>query len=297
MSDLEWPLAPLLPEAPVGAIGLIHGMSEHLGRYRRFAEALVAAGWAVYGHDFPGHGPEAEARDIMGDIGPEGWSGLVDHVGRLVEQMRAAHPGLPVGLFGHSMGSLVLQGYMTDRAARGADFVALSGTSGPPPALATLGRLVVRLERLRAGPGGKSLLIDGLSFGAYNRAFRPNRTDFDWLSRDPAEVDAYVSDPLCGAQASIRTWQEILDALPRLTKPAALARVPKHLPIYVLSGDADMVGDRGVGVNALVDRYRAAGLTEVEVHIYPEARHELLNESNRDEVTSDFLEWLKARGA
>jgi alpha-beta hydrolase superfamily lysophospholipase len=287
-----------LPDSspPRGAMVVSHGLAEHAARYRRLAEALSSAGWAVYAYDQRGHGHTAGSDEVLGHIADDdGWDRLVQDLRAFVQHARGAHPERPVVALGHSMGSLVLQDYLGRFAAEDLAGAALSGTSGPPPAIATVGRALTRLERLRQGPRSRSKLIDQLAFGGYNKPFKPARTDFDWLSRDPEEVDAYVQDPWCGFEATNETWMALLDALPTLAKPARLARIPKSLPIYLFSGDRDPVGQNGHGVRALAERYRRAGLTDVVVKLYDGGRHEMLNETNRDEVISDVLAWLEGR--
>lgn len=286
------------PEAgePTAVVHVVHGLAEHAARYRRLAQALTGRGWVVYAHDQRGHGRSAKTTEALGHLGDEdGWGAVVADLRAFVELSGARHPGRPRAVVAHSMGSLVLQDYLSRYQGGDLTAAALSGTSGPPPAVATLGRLVARVERLRQGREGRSALIDKLAFGRYNQRFEPARTAFDWLSRDPEEVDRYVNDPWCGFRATNETWVQLLDALPRLSRPAALARIPRLLPIYLFSGEADPVGVEGAGVTELARRYRDAGLADVTVQLYPEARHEVLNETHRDEVTDQLLTWLGGR--
>lgn len=193
------------------------------------------------------------------------------------------------------MGSLLVQEYLSRYEASNLDAAVMSGTSGPPPPIATVGRLVARVERARQGPRGRSALLEKLVFGGYNRRFKPVRTPFDWLSRDNAEVDAYCADPKCGFRATNQLWVDLMDALPSLSKKTRIERIPKSLPIYLVSGDRDPLGANGRGVQALADRYRASGLKDVTVALYPEARHEVLNESNRTEITANLVSWLRTK--
>jgi alpha-beta hydrolase superfamily lysophospholipase len=165
----------------------------------------------------------------------------------------------------------------------------LSGSNGAPPAIAGVGRVIARIERLRLGARGKSTLLQQMMFGAFNKKFSPARTEFDWLSRDPAEVDKYVADPLCGFPFTVQLAVDLLDALGEGTRPETVARIPKTLPVYIFSGASDPVG---ANINGLIDSYRRGGLARIAVQIYPEGRHEMLNEINRDEVTRDLVTWL-----
>jgi alpha-beta hydrolase superfamily lysophospholipase len=165
----------------------------------------------------------------------------------------------------------------------------LSGRSNP---LAPIGRVVARLERWRIGANTPSALLDTMSFGNFNRAFKPARTAFDWLSRDAAEVDAYVADPRCGFKLSAQGWIDLLDALKDLADPANQSRVPKELPLLLIAGEADPVVGGLKFFERLVAEYNRAGLRRMTWKVYPGARHELLNETNRDEVTRDVLDWI-----
>ena len=185
------------------------------------------------------------------------------------------------------MGSLMGQSFIADHGAALAGAI-LSGSNGRPPAIAALGGLVARFERWRLGPRGKSALLKQMMFGEFNKPFRPARTQFDWLSRDPAQVDAYVADPLCGFDFTTQLAIDLLGGLPPLLAPETLARIPKRLPIYVMSGARDPVG---ANLQSLIDAYRGAGLTTT-VRLYPDARHELLNETNREEVKAALIAWI-----
>lgn len=284
---------------PVRAVAhVVHGMAEHSGRYARLAEALTTAGYVVYAHDHRGHGKTAAPGDL-GHLGEQGWSRAVGDLRRLLLEEMAAHAGLPFVLIAHSMGSFMAQELMFGLSDR-LTAVALSGSNGKPPPLAAAGRLVARAERLRLGPRGLSPVLSALSFEAFNKKFAPNRTPSDWLSRDAAEVDAYEADPLCGFPCSTTTWVELLDALAFIAAPERQRRIRKDLPVYVAVGSEDAACDMGKGVRQLLGAYRAAGLRDVTERFYPGARHEILNETNREDVTRELVAWLDgaiARGA
>ncbi len=279
-----------LPSAPAKAvIQVIHGLAEHAGRYSRLAAALIDLGYAVYASDLRGHGKTATCQEDLGFFAAkDGWRKCLDDLWRVNRNAASAHPGLPIVLLGHSMGATLARQFIAEHGDS-LSSVVLSGSSGQPNAPAQTGRLTARLECLRLGPRGKSKLIQSLTFDAFNKRFQPARTTFDWLSRDPAEVDKYVADPLCGFAASTQLWIDMLDAW------AAIARscdsVPRNLPIYVISGTHDPVSAGAKALTPMLEQFRAAGL-QVESKLFPEARHELLNESNRDEVTADLIRWL-----
>lgn len=280
-----------LPDAPPrGVVQIAHGLAEHSGRYARFAAALNAAGYAAYASDHRGHGPACPPADLGHFADQGGWAKAVGDLWTVTRLIAADHPSLPIVLYGHSMGSFLGRSFVAEHsdALAGAAF---SGSNGRPPPIAGLGRLVARLERLRLGPRGKSALLNKMIFADFNKPFKPARTGLDWLSRDAAEVDAYIADPLCGLPFSTELAVDLLDALAALAKPESLAPIRKDLPIYVFSGEKDPVG---VNIGELIDALKAAGFSRLTTRIYVDARHEPLNETNRDEVTRDFLAWLEA---
>jgi alpha-beta hydrolase superfamily lysophospholipase len=278
--------------APRAAVQIVHGLGEHAGRYARLAAVLNEAGYVVYASDHRGHGRTAAMPADLGIFAEkDGWRKCLDDLWLLHRRIAADHPGLPVFMLGHSMGSFLAQEFIIEHGDTLAGVV-LSGPDGLPPFLARPGRWMARLERLRLGPRGQSPLLQALTLGAFNKPFRPPRTAFDWLSRDPAEVDLYVNDPLCGFVPRVQLWIDLLDALADLHRPARLARIPKALPIHLIAGLRDPVSANATRLPSLLDAYRRAGLTQVTHHFYPDARHELFNETNREEVTRDLLAWF-----
>ena len=278
-----------LPEGRARAIVQIaHGLAEHSARYARLAEALNAAGYGVYAADHRGHGPNAAATDLGHFADQGGWDKVVGDLWTLNRLIAEERPGAPIIFLGHSLGSFLGRSFIAEHsdALAGA---ALSGSSGKPPMIATLGRAIARAERLRLGQRGKSRLILQMWFGAYNKPFEPARTPFDWLSRDEKEVDAYLADPFCGFPFTTQLAIDVLDALPRATSGESLAAIRKDMPLYVFSGERDPVG---ANINGLIADLKAAGFTNLTTRIYPGARHETLNETNRDEVTRDLIAWL-----
>ena len=274
-------------------VHISHGMAEHAARYARLAEALTAAGYAVYANDHRGHGKTASTGELGFFAKENGFTRVVADLAELIAREKKEHPGLPVILFGHSMGSYIAQQFLIDHGSELAGAV-LSGSAGKPNLLASAGRLVARIERLRKGERGTSKLLGDLSFVAFNKQFAPTRTGFDWLSRDAAEVDKYVADPLCGFDVTTSLWVDVLDALTAIADPAQQARIPKTLPIYVFSGSEDPVSEKTKSLEQLLAAYRLAGIRDVSHRFYAGARHETLNETNRDEVTRDLLTWLDA---
>jgi alpha-beta hydrolase superfamily lysophospholipase len=259
--------------SPVGVAQLTHGMGEHALRYGQLASVLTALGLVVYAQDHRGHGATAGGPQAYGVLGPGGWGELVADIGRLTDLIRTEHPDLPLVLLGHSMGSFAVQQYLLDHSDRVAAVV-LSGTAA--------------IDLLEPG-----LNLDApIDLSAFNAAFQPARTDYDWLSRDDARVDAYVADTRCGFGLDTRSGKEMFAGARRPADPSAKARVRSDLPLYIVVGDADPVNGGLALLDPLVRRYADAGLTDVTVQVYPGARHEVFNETNRDEVESDLVHWI-----
>jgi alpha-beta hydrolase superfamily lysophospholipase len=278
-----------LPEGrPRAIVQIAHGLAEHSARYARLAAALNAAGYAAYASDHRGHGPKTAAADLGHFADEGGWGKVVGDLWTMNRLIAQEQPGVPIIFLGHSLGSFLGQEFVAEHSDALAGAV-YSGSSGKPPAIATVGRLIARAERLRLGKRGKSQLIAQMWFGAFNKPFEPVRTAFDWLSRDDKEVDAYIADPYCGFPFSTQLAIDVLDALPGILAPERLARIRKDLPIYVFSGERDPVG---ANIQGLIDALKSAGFAKLNVRIYPGARHETLNENNREEVTRDLIAWL-----
>lgn len=283
-----------LPAGDIKAvIQIAHGMAEHGARYARLAACLNAEGFAVYANDHRGHGKSISAQLPLGHMADEdSWNKAVDDLDLLNAEIRKLHPDTPIILLGHSMGSFLTQSYLRKYGDNIAA-AALSASNGPPGALGKIAQFLIRLEKLRLGKIGHSALMSAMTFKAFNKAFKPNRTEFDWLSRDHTEVDKYVADPLCGFECSVATWQGMLDALTCIASKQALDEMDKTKPIYVISGTNDPVGENAKGVERLLATYQNHGFENVSSKFYPDARHELFNETNRDEVTQDFINWIK----
>lgn len=259
--------------APRGVVQIAHGIAEHGQRYDRLAQALVEAGYVVRAVDHRGHGGSVASADQLGHFEFEA---LVADVAAMGASLREDFAGIPVFLVAHSMGSFAAQTVLLDRSDL-YDGVVLSGST----ALDVLAGALSSAE----GPVG----LEG-----FNAGFE-HRTGYEWLSRDEAEVDAYVADPLSGFDLPDTAVPQLFAGAERLADPAALGGIRSDLPILVVSGDADPLAGGGALVELLGERYREAGLKDVTVTLYPEARHEIFNETNRDAITADVIEWLTAR--
>jgi alpha-beta hydrolase superfamily lysophospholipase len=247
-------------------------MAEHAQRYDHLAEFLNRSGYHVYANDHRGHGLTGTRSNSVGSFGAGGWNALVDDMAMLTAVAREREHGLPVILLGHSMGSIAAQQYILDRSADIAA-VALSGS------------VATDLLAMNSNPDG--------DLTALNKVFEPARTPFDWLSRDPAEVDKYVADPLCGYQLAPEAMASLGGSMMRLGDPNEIARIRKDLPIYVFAGDADPLNQKLEWLKPVAERYRTAGIKDVSEKYYADARHEVLNETNRDAVMRDLLTWIK----
>ena len=279
-------------QAIKGVVQISHGMAEWAYRYDYFAKALNREGYIVYANDHRGHGLTAPSMEDVGYISDnDGFFDKVEDMRELNQLIREEHPSLPVVLFGHSMGSFLSQRYIQ---LYGSDLVGviLSGSNGKQGPIINLGIALAYLEMKFKGRRHRSRLLDKLSFGSYNRAFPDNRTKFDWLSRDEKQVDRYIEDPYCGGIFTSSFFYDFLRGLKMITRRKNLEAVPKNLPIYIFSGSMDPVGGFGKGVEKLKEMYETHGLKEVSLVLYPEGRHEMLNEINRDEVIEDIVRWL-----
>jgi alpha-beta hydrolase superfamily lysophospholipase len=278
---------------PKAAVQIAHGAAEHAGRYRRVAAVLVGAGYAVYANDHRGHGRTAAEFGRYGVAGPGGWDAIVCDVRFLTDHVRSRHPGLPLALLGHSMGGMIVQDYLQRFGADLAGAV-LSGTAGRE--LANLSELLPLLEEELKAAGRDAPSQTFLSiFSGFNEPFAgPDATGLEWLSRDPAEVRAYIEDPWCGQPLSNGFVHDMLLGTRKMWTPENESRVALGGPLLVFAGDQDPVGEFGEAMRDLVARYERLGIGPITLRLYPGGRHEMLNETNRDEVHADLVAWLDA---
>lgn len=283
---------------PKAILVIAHGMAEHGGRYERFASALASSGWAVSVPDHRGHGKTAAEGELGWLARKDGFSRIRDDLREVALEAQALNKDAPLFLFGHSMGSVLAETYIA-AYGQGLAGCVLSGVVAPmPPLLLASGKLIAGTGSLFKGQKAPAKMLDKMSFSANIKDFSPARTPFDWLSRDAGEVDKYVADPLCGFVCSFGFYRDLLSGLDSLYgKPSAFSKVPKDLPLFILAGAEDPIGGAHGFVPLLADKLKAAGLSSVETRLYPGARHEILNETNRDEVAKDIKDWLEARSA
>jgi alpha-beta hydrolase superfamily lysophospholipase len=280
-------------------------MAEHSLRYERLARKLSAEGFEVWAEDLRGHGYTADPN--VNDPGKGGLRGHcadaegnvllcsdIDAVNRLIREKR---PGLPLFLMGHSWGSFLVQSYVEtfrgpNSGAEDLRGCILSGTRGPDGVKIRLGATFMAFIARLVGSRRFSAVARAVADGPYNKPFRPNRTSFDWLSRDKEEVDRFINDPLCGILCSAGFYRDLMSLLERIHRPECMGRINRQLPFYIFAGSADPVGEMGASPTALVETYRLMGIRDIEFTLYPEARHETLNETNRDEVMDNLLTWM-----
>jgi alpha-beta hydrolase superfamily lysophospholipase len=272
-----------------GVIQIFHGLGEHHTRYSRFARHATGRGIAVVAHDHRGHGSFAADLGHFSDEG--GWRHLIED-GLLVNDMIGdRYVGIPIVLLGHSMGSYVAQSFAMLHDYRLTGLV-LSASTWPQKVKIIPGQFLARAEAWRFGIRGKSELLNRLGFGDFNKPFEPARTDLDWLSRDEAEVDAYIEDPLCGGLYSCGLWLDLMHGLRAIASDDKLLQIRHDLPILLTAGSDDPVGGER-GMTELAMHYAKTGHTHVSVKIYPNGRHEMFNETNREDFSADVLAWVE----
>ncbi|MCI1746673.1 MAG: alpha/beta hydrolase [Acidipropionibacterium sp.] len=280
------------PESePRGIVQIDAGMCEYAARYDEFARGLADDGWLVISGENRGEGPRALARGELGQLPDRGYHQLLDDMSMVIDHFRAERPDLPWILIGHSMGSFLAR-MMAARRGREMAALVLIGTGGSLGPAGPVGLGIAEAQIALAGEDRRSRLMNTLAFGSFNAAFRPARTDFDWLSRDREMVDAYVADPLCGYVCSAGFYRELLKLMRAANSVDVMGAVPPQLPVGLFSGAADPVGGAGRGVRGVAANLRAAGVRHVDVVLYPQGRHEILNEINRAQVHREIRQWI-----
>ena len=278
-----------------GVVQIAHGVAEYGRRYAPFAEFLCAQGFLVTAHDHLGHGlsvADGAPRLFFGE--KNGWRHVVDDVAALQVRVSKAFPGVPYFVFGHSMGSFITRAYLIRYPGRVRGAI-LCGTGQQPPAVLAAGQLAAGREIRRLGAASFSALANRLAFGGYNKSFPAVRTEFDWLSANEENVDAYMADPLCGGEITLGLFRDMLEGIGFIGKSANLARMDKSCAVLLISGDQDPVGGMGKGVEKVREMYRKAGISDLQMKLYHGLRHELLNEKQRKFIYQDVLNWLEQR--
>ena len=281
-------------KVPVCVVQIAHGIAEHIDRYRDFMNFLAENGIVAVGNDHLGHGKSiAESKDQGFFAEENGWKYVVDDMLELRNTVRKEYPDLPYVLFGHSMGSFLTRTYLI-RFPDKYDAAIISGTGHQPSPVAFAGYAMADLATKTGGPYKVGTTLNNVAFGSYCKKIQNPRTSYDWLSRDPAIVDKYVADPLCGFIATNSLFRDMMGGIRFIINPANIDKMNKEKPIYFMSGDADPVGEYGKGVTKAYQAFCKAGLKNVTCRLYPDGRHEMLNELNKEDVYQDIFDWLKA---
>lgn len=285
-----------LPEIkPRAVLQIAHGMAEHASRYDEFARFLNYNSYAVYADDHRGHGQTAGCIENTGYFADkDGWNLTVSDCKTLTDQIKKEYPELPVFLLGHSMGSFIARDLISQY---GNEYkgVILSGTSWNPALLVVFGKMVAKIQKLFSEKKHRSKLLDKLSFGKFNAKFKPNRTEFDWLSRVPEFVDRYVKDDYCGFVCTAGFFDDMFSGILKIQKTKTIKKTPSNLPMLLSCGENDPVGNFTKSVKQVYKIYKNCGIRDIELKIYFQGRHEILNEVNRKEVYADILKWMDFR--
>lgn len=280
---------------PRAVVQIAHGIAEHIDRYRPLMEFLADNGFVVAGNDHLGHGKSIRVPEEQGFFAEKvGWWCVVDDMDKLHDIMSKEYPELPYVLFGHSMGSFLTRTYLIKHPDK-YDGVILSGTGHQSPALVLGGNAAASVMAKLNGAMGDGAKLDSLAFGTYLNKIENPRTKFDWLSRDAEQVDKYIADPLCGFVGKIGLYRDMMQGIKFITDKKNIAQMNKEKPVYFMSGDGDPVGDYGKGVERAYKAFCDAGLHDVFMRIYPGGRHEMLNETNKEQVYQDILNWLNEK--
>lgn len=281
-------------------IQMLHGLAEHAKRYTRVAEVLCKKGYICYADDHRGHGltagdlTEATLEDNAGVLGPNGWNGVVNDAHQLSGIINKEHPNLPLFILGHSWGAMLTQDYIQEWGNEIKGCI-LSGTNGESDKSARKeGIKIAKDEIKKIGSTSPSKKLDEMSFKLFNNPWQNDdgATGFEWLSRDKTEVQKYVADPWCGFISPASLWLEFFAANDKIYNEKNEKKIPKDLPIYIISGSLDPVGNNSVGIMAMVNRFKSYNIKDVSYNLYTNARHELFNEVNREKVFEDLINWL-----
>lgn len=289
---IEWK-----PEGEVKAVlQIVHGMVEYINRYEEFAEYLCSQGIYVVGNDHLGHGKSVQSKCEYGFFHKKyGNACVMSDIHALHQRTAKKYPGVPYFMLGHSMGSMLLRQYIQiyGEGLSGALFIGV--VAERPPILLWMGKRICRIIALVKGWHYRSKLVDNLVVGSFNKKYKEPRTRADWITGDRERLDAYVSDPLCSFMFTVNAYYHLFDGMLVAQDKKSVFLVPKTLPLLFAAGADDPVGSYGKGVRRIYEKYKKAGMQDAAIRIYPEARHELLNETNRKQVTEDLLTWIKAR--
>lgn len=282
-------------EKVVCIVQIVHGMAEYIERYEDLAQFLGAKGILVTGDDHLGHGksvPEGGTYGYFCEQDPA--TVVVRDVHRLKKMTQEDYPGVPYVILGHSMGSFITRNYLF-RYGTGIQGAVICGTGSQPQGLVYICRALAAVQGFFLGQKHVAKMIDKLAFGNYNKRISNPKTDFDWLCRDEKVVDDYRKDPLCGFTFTVNGFKTLFTLLYRLNQTANLKNMPEDLPVFFVAGDEDPVGNYGEGVKKAYESFEQAGMKRLKLKLYPEDRHELLNELDKQKVYEDLYSWIMER--
>lgn len=278
-----------------GVVQIAHGIADHIDRYRDFMLFLAENGFVVTGNDHLGHGKSIQGIDEQGFFADEnGWDYVVADMDKLHDMTSADFPGLPYVMFGHSMGSFLTRTYVIKHPDK-YDAVILSGTGHQTKAMVDAGYAMSSAAVKLYGPRKLGVMLNDIAFGAYNKGYDNVRTEFDWVCSDPESVDKYIADPFCGFVARVSVYRDMMGGIKFITDPRNIEKMDKSKPVYLFSGACDPVGENGAGVTRAYNAFCKAGLRDVFMRLYPGGRHEMLNETNKQDVYNDVLNWLNEK--
>jgi len=282
--------------SPKAAVQIAHGLAEVAARYEDFARFLIDAGYVCYADDHRGHGKTAGEEKDLGKLGPGGWDSTVLALKCLTDIIKKENPGIPLFMMGHSWGSLLAQDYI-EQWGGGIKGIILSGTNGKQPFIVrTMAPFIANRQMKKLGPDAPSDLLSNLAFKGYNKPYEPAPTDFEWLCTDREVVDKYVADPFCGWMSSAGTsmYVELAKGVKKISRKSLQQKIPRDLPVYIMTGSEDPTNNRGKGARILYEQYGKLGIRDVKIKVYEGARHEILNETVKEQVYKDMLDWMES---
>ena len=287
---VEW-----IPEGEVkGVLQICHGMVEYINRYHEFAEYMCERGYYVTGHDHLGHGQSIRNEEDYGYFEEKkGNQFVMGDIQKLREMTTEKYPDVPYYMLGHSMGSFLLRQYLT-MYGKGLSGAIIMGTGYQRSAVLNMGQLVCRVIAAFKGWRYRSRFVDKLSFGSYNKRFEPGETSKDWITSDKDHRQKYVNDPLCSFMFTLGGYYQMFEGMKVLTRRESMERIPKDLPVLFVAGADDPVGAFGKGVEKVYKKYKTAGMQQVSMHLYEGDRHEILNETDREQVYEDLYQWIES---
>lgn len=286
---IEW-----VPEGkPKAVLQILHGMVEYIDRYSEFAGYLADKGYYVVGHDHLGHGQSVQSKEFYGYFHEtKGNEYVIGDIHILRQMTEKKYPGVPYFILGHSMGSFLLRQYLTMKG-EGLAGAVIMGTGHQPLAVLSAGQKVCKTIAKMKGWKTRSQFVNNLSFGSFNKKFEPAETPKDWITSDKEKRLEYVNDPLTSFTFTVNGYYFMFEGMKTLEQKGNVDKIPKNLPIFFVAGQDDPVGDFGKGVTRVYKKFKDIGIEDVEMKLYPGDRHEILNETDREQVYQDLYQWFE----